>query len=425
MKQRLNKLKSKLLRISIFGSVIILVSVLLSCSEDGEVDEIEQEEIGSTENQLSEIQFTDEEMSVFNGILSLRQRMFNYAKLAIPQYFEESSGSLPGQDNTPDNNPVTDEGATLGRVLFYDVNLSANNTISCSSCHQQDKGFSDPARLSVGLNGETTKRHSMTLINSRWYEKRGFFWDERARSLEDQVLIPIQDHIEMGLELSELVTKLERLEYYDVLFNKAFGTTEINPDRISKALSQFTRSIVSYNSKFNKAVRADNLDEVPETDMVSMSTLTEQENIGLDIFYNFATCGYCHMGPAHVADSMKNNGLDLVYADKGKAAWSGNSKDNALFKPPSLANIALTAPYMHDGRFETLMDVVNHYSDNIKAHPNLNFRLTTEDIDGTVGGTPLRLELDQEQKEALVAFLKTFTDEVISTDEKYSDPFIR
>ncbi|MDN5212997.1 cytochrome c peroxidase [Fulvivirgaceae bacterium BMA12] len=425
MKQRLNKLKSKLLKISIFGSVIILVSVLLSCSEDGEVDEIEQEEIGSTENQLSEIQFTDEEMSVFNGILSLRQRMFNYAKLAIPQYFEESSGSLPGQDNTPDNNPVTDEGATLGRVLFYDVNLSANNTISCSSCHQQDKGFSDPARFSVGLNGETTKRHSMTLINSRWYEKRGFFWDERARSLEDQVLIPIQDHIEMGLELSELVAKLERLEYYDVLFNKAFGTTEINPDRISKALSQFTRSIVSYNSKFNKAVRADNLDEVPETDMVSMSTLTEQENIGLDIFYNFATCGYCHMGPAHVADSMKNNGLDLVYADKGKAEWSGNSKDNALFKPPSLANIAFTAPYMHDGRFETLMDVVNHYSDNIKAHPNLNFRLTTEDIDGTVGGTPLRLELDQEQKEALVAFLKTFTDEVISTDEKYGDPFIR
>ncbi len=229
----------------------------------------------------------------------------------------------------------------------------------------------------------------------------------------------------MGLELSELVSKLEELDYYGVLFNKAFGSPEITTDGISKALSQFTRSIVSYNSKFNRAIRSDDLDEVPETDMVPLSTLTEQENIGLDIFYNFATCGYCHMGPAHVADSMKNNGLDLVYTDKGKAEWSGNSADNALFKPPSLANIALTAPYMHDGRFATLMEVVDHYSDNIKAHPNLNFRLTTEDIDGTVGGTPLRLELDEEQKEALVAFLNTFTDDDISTNEKYSDPFIQ
>ncbi|MEL7002483.1 MAG: cytochrome c peroxidase [Bacteroidota bacterium] len=358
-------------------SLVIWIVMLSGCAgEDGdeEIEEgVEQERINSTENRLSDLQFTDEEMGVFNGILNLRQRMFNYADLIIPEYFVESSGSLPFQDNTPKDNQVTDEGATLGRVLFYDVNLSANNTISCASCHQQDKGFSDPRRFSVGLNGESTNRHSMSLINSRWYEKQGFFWDERAPSLEDQVLLPIQDHIEMGLELSEMVTKLEQLEYYKVLFNRAFGTPDVTPDRVSRALSQFTRSIISFDSRFNKAVRADGLDEVPETEMVSLSTLTEQENIGLDIFYNYATCGYCHMGPAHVADSLKNNGLDLVYADKGKAEWSDNPQDNALFKPPSLANIALTAPYMHDGRFETLMDVVNHYSDNIKAHPNLNF----------------------------------------------------
>ena len=412
----------KYLRVLIYG---IWLTALFACSQDDEIDDIDEPEEKTTENPLSEMQFSDEEMSAFDGVLNLRQRMFNYARVDIPLYFEESSGSLSYQDNTPNDNPVTDEGATLGRVLFYDVNLSANNTVSCSSCHQQDKGFSDPARFSLGLNGETTKRHSMTLINSRWYERGGFFWDERAPSLEEQVLLPIQDHIEMGLELSELVSKLEELDYYGVLFNKAFGSPEITTDGISKALSQFTRSIVSYNSKFNRAIRSDDLDEVPETDMVPLSTLTEQENIGLDIFYNFATCGYCHMGPAHVADSMKNNGLDLVYTDKGKAEWSGNSADNALFKPPSLANIALTAPYMHDGRFATLMEVVDHYSDNIKAHPNLNFRLTTEDIDGTVGGTPLRLELDEEQKEALVAFLNTFTDDDISTNEKYSDPFIQ
>ena len=374
---------------------------------------------------MSDTQFTEEELQAFDGVLDLRQRLFNYEALAIPEYFAESSGSFPHQDNTPEDNPVSDEGATLGRVLFYDKNLSANNTISCASCHQQGNGFSNPARFSVGLYGETTKRNSMTLINSRWYEKRGFFWDERAATLEEQVLMPIQDHVEMGLELDELKTKLQQLAYYQVLFQKAFGTSDVTSDRISKALAQFTRSIVSYNSKFHQAVRADELDEIPETDMVSLSTLTEQENIGLDIFFNFATCGYCHIGAAHVADSMKNNGLDLVYSDKGKAEWTHNQEDNALFKPPSLANIALTAPYMHDGRFETLMEVVNHYSDNIQAHPNLNSRLTTEDIDGAVGGTPLRLELDQEQKEALVAFLETFTDEDISTDEKYSDPFIK
>lgn len=388
---------------------------MVSCTKDDDENAIEPIRAAN--------QFSDTEMSAFNGVLNLNQTMFNYENMPIPEYFAESYGSLPEQDNTPPDNPITDAGATLGRVLFYDKNLSKNNTISCASCHQQDKGFSDPAQFSLGFNGETTARHSMSLINSRWYLKERFFWDERAATLEEQVLLPIQDHIEMGLELEQLIAKLEQLDYYGTLFNKAFGSPDVTSDRISKALSQFTRSIVSYNSRFNKAVRADDLDEVPETDMVLLSTLTEQENIGLDIFYNLGTCGYCHIGPAHVADSVKNNGLDLIYVDQGRASWSGYSEDVALFKPPSLANIELTAPYMHDGRFATLMDVVNHYSDNVQGHQHINFRLTTEDIDGTVGGTPLRLELDQEQKEALVAFLKTFTDEEIGTDEKYSDPF--
>jgi len=427
-------IKMKMIAMKIFGSdfhifrmIAFGVSIFnLSCSGEGdelEDNEIEVKDTSLNENQLSPIQFTDEEMGVLSGTLNLRQRLMNYANVEIPLAFSESYGSLPEQDNTPVDNAITDEGATLGRVLFYDKSLSINNTISCASCHQQDKGFSDPARFSIGFNGETTARHSMTLINSRWYGKERFFWDEKAATLEDQVLLPIQDHIEMGMELSDLIEKLKELDYYNVLFNKAFGTEEITTHRISKALSQFTRSIVSYNSKFNKAVRADGLDEVPETDMVSLSTLTELENEGLDIFYNYATCGYCHMGPAHVADSAKNNGLDLVYKDKGRETWSGNPADNALFKPPSLANIALTAPYMHDGRFETLMEVVEHYTSGIQANPNLNFRLTEEDNDGTMGGTPLVLELEQGQKEALVAFLETFTDEEISTAEKYSDPF--
>lgn len=413
------------MKISFCGVIVTMLCILFSCSKNEDFEQQGENDAMPAERRFSDIKFSDDDMDAFTGVLNLRQTLFNYANQAIPSYFAESVGSLPHQDNTPANNTITDEGATLGRVLFYDVNLSANNLISCASCHRQDRGFSDPARFSVGLNGERTKRNSMTLINSRWYEKRGFFWDQRANTLEEQVLMPIQDHVEMGLELSALVTKLEKLEYYKILFTKAFDTPDITPDRISKALAQFTRSIVSYNSKFNKAIRTDHLNEVPETDMIPLSALTRQENIGLDIFYNFATCGYCHMGPAHVGDSMKNNGLDLVYADKGKAEWSGNPKDNALFKPPSLVNIELTAPYMHDGRFASLEEVVDHYNENIKSHPNLNFRLTTEDIDGTVGGTPLKLELSQEQKDALVAFLKTFTDEDVAKDEKYSDPFVK
>lgn len=404
------------LTIKVSSFIAIFILALASCNpeEDDPIQPVDPI-VPST--------FTDEEMSSFSGILNLKQTMFNYANIPIPDYFLESSGSFPEQDNTPTNNQITDVGATLGRVLFYDKKLSVNNTTSCASCHQQDKGFSDPNRFSVGFDGATTSRHSMSLINSRWYLKQRFFWDERAATLEDQVLLPIQDHIEMGLELEDLVVKLQQYDYYGVLFNKAFGSSDITSERIALALAQFTRSIVSYNSKFNKAVQADGLDEVPETDMVALSGLTPKENIGLDIFYNFGTCGYCHLGPAHVGDSVKNNGLDMVYADQGRASWSGNSSDVALFKPPSLANIELSAPYMHDGRFATLEEVVDHYSDNVQGHPHINFRLTTEDIDGTVGGTPLRLNLDQSQKEALVAFLKTFTDEELSTDEKYSDPF--
>lgn len=379
----------------------------------------------STVNEFGAGQFTDNDLKSFEGVLNLEKKLFNYANIPIPDFFNDSDGSLVFQNNTPENNPITDAGATLGRVLFYDKKLSKNQTISCASCHQQDKGFSDPDRFSVGFNRESTKRHSMTLINSRWYESGAFFWDERASSLEEQVLMPIEDHVEMGLSLTELVTRLDSIEYYKPLFTKAFGTKEVSPDRIAKALSQFIRSIIALDSRFVKAVTDADIDEVSPDQMRKLSMLTDQENEGLDIFYNYATCGYCHMGPAMVSDSLKNNGLELEYKDKGKAKWTKNAKDNAFFKAPSLANIELSAPYMHDGRFQTLEEVVDHYNDGVKAHPHLNFRLTEEDRDGVLGGTPLKLELSQKQKEALIAFLKTFTDDNLSHAEKYSDPFLK
>lgn len=156
------------------------------------------------------------------------------------------------KDNTPANNPVTDEGATLGRVLFYDKKLSANGTVSCASFHQQDKGFSDDAALSLGFDGGTTRRHSMSLINARWYGRGRFFWDERAATLEEQVLMPFQDPVEMGMTLDQVVNTVAAQTYYPELFQAAFGSEEVTAEKISMALAQFVRSIVSVNSKYDE-----------------------------------------------------------------------------------------------------------------------------------------------------------------------------
>jgi cytochrome c peroxidase len=367
--------------------------------------------------------FSETDISILNQSLNLQAIPFNYANMNLPEHY--TSPAAMGADNTPEDNPITNMGATLGRVLFYDKNLSANNTISCASCHEQDAAFSDNRQFSIGLNGEKTRRNSMTLINSRFYENGRFFWDERAATLEEQVLLPIQDHIEMGLTLSELENKLAQLDYYTVLFQKAYGSPQVTSDKIAKALSQFIRSIVSVNSKFDIGFAAAGFPE-DEEQMPDFPNFTAKENIGMDIFYRGrkgATCLYCHGSPQHVNDDAKNNGLQMNYTDNGKGEITGNPNHNALFKVPSLRNIAKTAPYMHDGRFTTLEEVIDHYSDNLVFHPNLNFRLTT--LDDGQQGTPelLKLNLTQAEKDALVAFLHTLTDESVLTDEKYSNPF--
>ena len=392
-------------------SIAILAISIASCEVDDH-DEIDYKPSS----------FSQSDLAVLSQTLNLNETAFNYANPPLPEHYRE--GEIAETDNTPSINQITDMGATLGRVLFYDKNLSANNTISCASCHKQDKGFSDDAQFSVGLNGETTRRNSMTLINSRYYENGHFFWDERATTLEEQVLMPIKDHIEMGLEIPEMVDKLKQLEYYPILFKYAFGSEEITANKVALALSQFTRSIISYRSKFDEALIASGNPEVGE-EMPLLDGLTEQENIGLDIFMRGrkgATCQYCHGTPQIIAFEARNNGLSMNYTDNGKGEVTGNPQHNAVFKAPSLRNIALTAPYMHDGRFTTLMDVVNQYNSNVQQHPNLHFRLTTVD-DGPLGGPPFQMNLTESEKEALVAFLHTFTDPTIATDEKFSDPF--
>ncbi|MEO1021722.1 MAG: cytochrome c peroxidase [Bacteroidota bacterium] len=352
----------------------------------------------------------DQSLSQLSDYLNISEEPFNYSNPDLPDYF--TIGINADLDHTPAGNPVTDWGATLGRVLFYDTQLSANNTLSCASCHKQNEGFSDQITLSVGFEGGETGRNSMGLSNARYYESGHFFWDERAESLEEQVLLPIQDPVEMGLSLEELVARVSNQSYYPVLFTQAFGDDEITTDRISRALSQFVRSIVSYQSKYDEG-RA--LVNRPNDDFPNF---TELENLGKRLFFSPETqCSNCHVGDVFVGDRARNNGLDAMLTDFGVGGVSGNNNDNGEFKTGSMRNIEHTAPYMHDGRFATLEEVVEHYNSGVQNSPDLDNRLR-------VNGQPRQLNLTEQEKEALVLFMKTLTDIGLSSDPKYSNPFI-
>lgn len=359
------------------------------------------------------------------SILNLPNEPYDYMNLNLPSHFINNVPGQPlptsvnGIDNTPADNPITNDGATLGRVLFYDKKLSANGTISCASCHKQDKGFSDDEVLSIGFDGGTTGRHSMTLINSRYYQRGRFFWDERAATLEEQVLMPFQDPVEMGMTIEQVVSTVQEQEYYPELFEKAFGSTEITSDKISKALAQFVRSIVSYSSKYDQG-RASSTS--PGANFVNF---TAEENLGKNLFFQTipnggGACFGCHTTEAFVSANPgpQNNGLDLVSTtDLGAGAVYTNPIFEGRFKTSTLRNIELTAPYMHDGRFATLEEVVEHYNSGIQAHPTLSPALTDD------SGNPVRLNFTEAEKAALVAFLKTLTDNTVSDEVKWSNPF--
>lgn len=346
--------------------------------------------------------------------LNLPSTFFAYANQQLPNYL--LTPNIAGQDNTPADNAVTDQGATLGRVLFYDKTLSLNKTVSCASCHHQALGFSDSAVLSKGFLGGLTARNSMSLVNARYYPAKHFFWDERAATLEAQVLTPIQNSVEMGMQLDTLVNRLKATTYYPVLFAKAFGDTTINSDRISKALSQFVRSIISYKSKYD----AGRSQVPPGADPVQTpyNNFTAQENQGKQLFFSPLTaCATCHGTETFTAPGNRNDGIENPSVDEGVGGVTNIIAQVGNFKVPSLKNIELTAPYMHDGRFATLEQVVEHYNSGIQANANLAPQLKNPN------GTPKRLNLSDEQKASLVAFLKTLTDTAITTDEKFSNPF--
>lgn len=333
----------------------------------------------------------------------------NYATLNLPAHLRVNV--IRAQDNTPVTNPVSDVGATLGRVLFYDKRLSANNTVSCASCHQPEKGFSDGRPFSVGFAGGLTGRNSMGLTSARYYQSGKFFWDERAATLEDQVLQPIQNAVEMGMTLPELTAKLSDETFYQELFTSAFGDSVITSDRISRALAQFVRSIVSTSTKYDAGVAS------------GFTNFTAQENQGRQIF-GASGCATCHGTDNFVPLVAFNNGLEFPFVDEGLGAVTGLATDDGKFKVPSLRNIGLTAPYMHDGRFATLEQVVDFYNAGVVDNPNLAAQLRNPPgPPGSPPPAPRRLNLSVAQKGALVAFLRTLTDTTVTTDPRFADPF--
>ncbi len=324
-----------------------------------------------------------------------------YAVQNIPNYWK--SGNIAASNNTPVNNQITNAGATLGRVLFYDKRLSHNDSTSCASCHRQENDFSDPNQFSEGFDGQLTERHSMGLSNNAYYKRGRYFWDERAATLEAQVLQPIENSVEMGSTLSQVRSELAATSFYPQLFQQAFGSTEITNDKISKALSQFVRSMVSYQSKFDQAIALGS----PTNPNYAAAQFTSQEELGATIFHVGGQCSQCHTTNAQIAAKTHNIGLD---ASNSPTDGAGNGQ----FKVPSLRNVEVRDGYMHDGRFSTLEEVVQFYSSGIKANPFLDPALNPSQ--GNLF-TP-------NERAALVAFLKTLTDNTFLTSSLFSDPFV-
>jgi cytochrome c peroxidase len=318
---------------------------------------------------------------------------------------------------------ITDEGATLGRVLFYDKILSIDNTVSCGSCHHQSIGFADQARLSNGIDNQVTDRNAPPISNL--YDDNLLFWDGRATSLNDLVLQPVRNHKEMGMEnMDFLVAKIKAAPYYADLFSKAYGTSDVTSERVADAMTQFVKSMIGCDSEMDRK-------------SLSGQSLSPQAEEGRNIFFGKGSCYNCHSGPDFNdrggfidpffppngggfgwAQDIADIGLDETYTDVGMGVFDENLV--GVFKIPSLRNVALTAPYMHDGRFATLEDVINHYDSGIQRSPNLDNLFKSWDT-----GETIRLNLSETEKSALVAFLHTLTDESYMYDERFSDPFTK
>lgn len=344
---------------------------------------------------------------------------FDYAGQSLPNFIR--------RDNTGQNS-ITDAGATLGRVLFYDRQLSSNRSISCASCHRQELAFGDNAIASAGVAG-TTPRHSMRLINARFGEETRFFWDERAPTLDALATQPIKDHIEMGfsgtngdLTFNDLLDRLNALDYYAPLFSEAFGSAQITEARMQEALAQFIRSIQSFDSKYD-AGRA-----LVQNGGQQFPNFTAEENLGRELFGarpqvggnnerigGGLGCGGCHGEPEFAIDpNTRNNGVITgIGTGLPELGITRSPSLRDLFQPDGTEN----GPFMHNGAFRTLNDVLDHYNQVPAINPQLDRRLI-------FAGQPQRLNITPQERLAVIAFLKTLTGQAVYTDERWSNPFV-
>ena len=337
---------------------------------------------------------------------------------------------------------IDNEVATLGRVLFYDQRLSHNYRVSCGSCHRQRFAFADNRDFSFGFFNELTGRNTQQLVNAGL--QGGLFWDLRERVLDHMVLQPIANHLEMGLsDTLEMENRIRTTSYYEPLFQSAFGSDEVTTHKIGLALAQFVKSIISVDSKFDQGYRAV-VSFTPDPRREPYPNFTDLENLGKEAFFQTFACSQCHGLPNFNGSNPElileaNIGLDVHYSDEGVPGVDAETgeKNNGKFKVPSLRNVALTAPYMHDGRFQTLHEVVSFYNSGIQAHPQLAPELRWPGImANTIGPVidsdhavtngriiPMRMHMTGEEREGIVAFLKTLTDYTLLNDPKFSDPF--
>jgi cytochrome c peroxidase len=303
----------------------------------------------------------------------------------------------------PEDNPMTVEGVELGRRLFYDPILSADNTQSCASCHGQGFSFTDNGkRFSTGIDGIAGTRNAMAIINAGWMPS--FFWDGRDPTLEAQALEPVPNPIEMHQSWPNAVTKLKNHPQYPDWFFDAFGTRSIDSSHVAKAIAQFERTLISGNSKWDRYLRGE-------------AELTQAESKGFEVFFTErGDCFHCHATILFTDNLFHNNGLDADFTDNGLFDVTGNQNDIGKFKTPTLRNIIYTAPYMHDGRFETLEEVIDFYSEGLQFSPTIDPLMKNVNQGG--------IQLSDDEKQNLIAFIKTLTDTTFVTNPAFSNPFV-
>ncbi|WP_288955535.1 cytochrome c peroxidase [uncultured Polaribacter sp.] len=294
----------------------------------------------------------------------------------------------------PTNNPLTEEGVALGKKLFFDKILSGDGTQSCATCHDPKNAFTDNQKFSDGVDGNFGTRNSMPLFNLAWNFDERFAWDGKDFGLEGQAFEPVSNPIEMHSNWADVEQKLKNHPEYPTLFKQVFGTSKIDSILVTKAIAQFERTLISGNSKFDKFLRGE-------------TTLTPEEQNGFDVFMDEAKgdCFHCHgsnNNPLWTDNKFHNNGLDATFTDLGLGAVTGDPADNGKFKSPSVRNLAFTAPYMHDGRFTTIEEVINHYSEGLKPSSTID-PLMKKVNHGGVGLSP-------KDKADLKAFLLSLSD---------------